>query len=201
MVEEEGHLKVGPEDIIHSDEEEEEDDDDDDEVDRVFSGHDEEDLELRPTDVSFHRPTNTEELLALQQAPDDISTLFGEDGIITIDDLIITETDDDDVERNMESDNKLSIPVSKLMYLEKLLRLLAELISTEIDYVRDLGLLGHFLDECTYCSKTAVHSFVNSTTFIGKHLLFSLSLPVSLPLLSRSHTRTHMRIHIGINIL
>lgn len=145
-------------------EDEEDEDDDDDGVDEKSIEQDD-DMEHRPTDVSFHRPTNTEELLALQQVPDDISTLFGEDGIIAIEDLIIA--DNDEVESE-DIGNKMSTPMSKVMYLEKIMRLLGELLTTEIDYVRDLGLLCRFLDECTYCSKPAVHSFVNSTTFIGK---------------------------------
>jgi len=120
-------------------------------------------MDTRPTDVSFHRPTNTEELLALQQAPDDIPVLFGDDGIININDLIVPDKD----EVVPSSDSKLSVSMTKFVHLEKVLNLLGELISTEVDFVRDVGLLCDFLDECTYCSKTAVHSFVNSTTFIG----------------------------------
>jgi hypothetical protein len=148
-------------------------------------------MEHRPTDVSFHRPTNTEELLALQQVPDDIPTLFGDDGIITIEDLIIADTDENDdnadVEGNKDQTIKLSVPLSKLIHLEKLLKLLDELISTESGYVRDLGLLCNFLDECTYCSKTAVHSFVNSTTFIGKKTFHYLSILCMKPCPSCTH--------------
>lgn len=119
-------------------------------------------LDSRPTEVSFHRPTNTEELFAL--VPDDIPILFGDDGIVNIEDLIIPENE---VEVDDPCQSK-ETSLNKLIHLEKLSNLVAELITTEIDYVRDVGLLCGFLDECTYCPYTAVHSFVNSTTFIGE---------------------------------
>jgi len=163
--------------VTYEEEEEEEDvekldtdEDEDDEVAaKLCSDEDNNKMEYRPTDVSFHRPTNTEELLSLHQEDSgDILTLFGgEDGIITIEDLIIVEIDAD-CEEKMHQGKKMSVPLSKLKHLEKLMKLLSELISTEIDYVRDLAHLCTFLDECTYCSKPAVHSFVNSTTFIGE---------------------------------
>lgn len=155
-------------------------DDDDDEDDMDMDADMDMDslsLDTRPTDVSYHRPTNTQELLALQHDPEGISVLFGDNGIVTIDDLIVpddrilsagtgpgtgTDTGTD------TNESKQSIPMTKLVHLEKVLNLLAELISTETDYVRDIGLLCTFLDECTYCSKTAVYSFVNSTAFIGE---------------------------------
>jgi hypothetical protein len=148
-------------DDVEEEEEEEED------VDKCPDGVDEDDMDCRPTDVSFHRPTNTEELIALQQLPVDvIPTLFGNDGIISIEDLIIADTND--AEETSREECKHSLPLSKIIHLQKVLNLIAELISTEIDYVRDVGLLCDFLDECTYCSKAAVHSFVNSTGFIGE---------------------------------
>lgn len=136
------------------------DEEEDDEVGDDYND-DSEDLQSRPTDVSFHRPTNTKELLELQQDPSTIPTLFGDESIVTIDDLIVTETDDDEtiVEWRHSVRN-----------LEKMLNLVAELIATETDYVQDLSLLCTFLDDCTYCSKTAVYDFVNSTTFIGEEI-------------------------------
>ena len=151
-------------------------DDDDDEDDMDMDADMDMDslsLDTRPTDVSYHRPTNTQELLALQHDPEGISVLFGDNGIVTIDDLIVP--DDRILSAGTgpgtgpgTNESKQSIPMTKLVHLEKVLNLLAELISTETDYVRDIGLLCTFLDECTYCSKTAVYSFVNSTAFIGE---------------------------------
>lgn len=176
MVEEDSKMNLGEVLTTHNSDDEDYDDidivkicEDDEEVENLGS------MDTRPTDVSYHRPTNTEELLDLQQAPDDIPVLFGEDGIVRINDLLVPDNET----VSTSGGSKLSIPMTKLVHLEKVLNLLGELMSTEINYVRDVDLLCSFLDECTYCSKTAVHSFVNSTTFIGENECDTLSAPAS----------------------
>ena len=144
----------------------EEDEEEENEIEKLCSVDTEDDSVYRSTVVSYQRPTNTSELAELQESPGDIPSLFGDNGMISIGDLIVDDVDKD-CDENGKYD-KQSVSLVKLLHFEKLLRLIGELLSTEMNYVKDLDLLCSFLDECTYCSKPAVVSFVNSTTFIGE---------------------------------
>lgn len=121
------------------------DSENDSECDDIRLGHDSDDDQ----GVAFARPVS---YAALKGLPANHLTLLGLGGLVRPNS---TSSSSDDSSTRSSCDG----------HIKKLLRLLREVTTTEVGYVRDLQILSVYLKDCTYSVLDQVRGFVTSMPF------------------------------------